>query len=66
MNIPSTTYVQYDRFKSEQSSVVNVIGLGAGEAAFLHFERDTADSSDDYAKPIGVYGIVLEWTRSTS
>lgn len=66
VNVPSTAYPQYDRFKSEQSDTVTVTDLAAGETAFLHFERDTADGSDSYLEPIGVYGVVLEWTRRTS
>lgn len=63
VNIPTTTYSQYDRFKSNQSSTVTVTSLVAGETAFLHFERDTADVSDNYLKPIGVAGIIIESTR---
>jgi hypothetical protein len=66
VNLPSAAYPQYDRFKSEQSTEVTVTNLDAGETAFLHFERDTADASDTYAQPIGVYGVVLEWTRSAT
>lgn len=66
VNLPSVSYAQYDRFKSYQSTTITVLTLAAGDTAFLHFERDTADASDNYLQPIGVSGIIIEWTRQGS
>jgi hypothetical protein len=66
VNLPATGYAQYARFKSNQSRTVTITNLASGELVFLHLERDTADANDNYAQPIGVYGIVLEWTRNAS
>jgi hypothetical protein len=55
------TLIQYDRFDTAYSTAVTVTNLAAGELAMLHFERDTADATDTYLKPIGVTGIRIQY-----
>lgn len=54
---------QYDCFRTTQSGTVTVTDLAAGELTMLHFERDTADADDDYAQDVGMYGVVIEYTK---
>lgn len=63
-NKTGITAVQYDRLETSYSSVVTVTALAAGELAMLHFERDTADADDTYAKPMSVTGIIIKYERS--
>lgn len=54
---------QYDLFSTAYSGTVTITDLAVGELVMLHFERDTADSDDDYAQDVGVIGITIQWTR---
>jgi hypothetical protein len=60
------TAVQFDRLQTAYSGAVTVTDLAAGELAMLHFERDTADASDDYLKPVGVTGVGIKYEGLTA
>jgi len=55
---------QYDMFRTVESGTVTVTDLAAGETAFLHFERDTADADDDYGQDVGVVGVIIKYTKN--
>jgi hypothetical protein len=55
---------QYDRFKTTLSGTVTVTDLAAGELAMIHLNRDVSDSDDDYAQDVGVYGLLIQYTKT--
>lgn len=58
--------LQYDRFKTVLSSgPVVIAALAAGELAMLRVERDTAGAYT-YGEDVGVYGILIQYTRTVT
>ena len=54
---------QYDRLKTTQSSAVTVSNIVAGTTSILKLERDHDSANDTYVQDVGVYGIIIQYSR---